>query len=147
MAYGQKPSVPDALFLSTPESRAQSAKDMGELADIIGERLSQEPKGPLLSLETHRKAIRSWMKASDLWKQRALAAEKELLEARAIANENYDYSTAWREVAAIYAFGGPPFPAKGTPERDAFSAKFEKIKTRKTAARAAGHPENQSPLP
>ena len=147
MAYGQKPSVPDSLFLSTPESRAQSAKNMGELADIIGERLSQEPQVPLVSLETSRKAIRSWMKASELWKQRALAAEKELVETRARSNENYDYATAWREVAAIYAFGGPPFPAKGTPERDAFSAKFQAIEARKIAARAAGKPELKSPLP
>lgn len=140
MAYGQKPSVPDSLFLSTPESRAQSAKNMGELADIIGERLSQEPQVPLVSLETSRKAIRSWMKASELWKQRALAAEAELARTD-------DYAAAWREVAAIYAFGGPPFPAKGTPERDAFSAKFQAIEARKIAARAAGKPELKSPLP
>ncbi|WP_297444769.1 hypothetical protein [Acidiferrobacter sp.] len=142
-----KPSIPDLAFGSTQEKRGETGGIAARMALRFVDRLTAEPEQPLLTLATHRKAVKSWMEASDAWKQRALEAEKELLEARAIGNENYDYSTAWREAAAIYAFGGPPYPAKGVPERDAFSATFEKIKARKTAARAAGRPENKSPLP
>ena len=91
-----------------------------------------------MSLKTHQKAVNAWMEVGESWKDRCLAAEKN-------RDELYDTAGAWRELAADLAFGGRPYPEKGTPERDAFSAKFRKINDCKEAARQAEHPE-EGPL-
>ena len=116
--------VPDPLFLTTPKP--------------LNPNLSQQISEPKLSLKTHNKAIEAWKDAAQTWKDRCLRAEKN-------RDEIYDSATAWREMAADLAFGGRPYPQEGTPERNAFDAKCQKIKDRKKAARQAGHPE-EGPL-
>ena len=112
--------VPDPLFLTTPKP--------------LNPNLSQQISEPKLSLKTHNKAIEAWKEATESWKKRCLAAEKN-------RDEIYDHATTWRELAADLAFGGRPYPEPGTPEREAFGDKFDKILARKEAARKAGHPE------
>ena len=129
-----KPSIPDLAFGSTQETRGENGARAVRIAHQLMKRLSAEPEPLLLSLETHRKAIKSWMDASDAWKKRALAAEAELEKTDEIAR-------IWREVAADLEFGGRPYPAQGGPERAALAAKFQKIEARRHAAREAGHPE------
>ena len=116
--------VPDPLFLTTPKPLELN--------------LNPRTSEPKLSLKTHNKAIEAWKDAAQTWKDRCLRAEKN-------RDEIYDSATAWREMAADLAFGGRPYPQEGTPERNAFDAKCQKIKDRKKAARQAGHPE-EGPL-
>ncbi len=134
-----KPPIPDMLFHTIPGKPVNPAyfEAAGHLSDaLFGSR--PEVSEPKLSLKTHRKAIEAWKDAAQTWKDRCLRAEKN-------RDEIYDSATAWREMAADLAFGGRPYPQEGTPERNAFDAKCQKIKDRKKAARQSGHPE-EGPL-
>ena len=116
--------VPDPLFLTTPKPLELN--------------LNPRTSEPKLSLKTHNKAINAWKEATESWKKRCLLAEKS-------RDELYDAYRAWRETAADLAFGGRPYPEKGTPERNVLVDRFEKIHERMKAARQAGHPE-EGPL-
>ena len=134
-----KPPVPDMLFHTIPGKPVNPAyfEVAGQLSDaIFGSR--PEVSEPKLSLKTHQKAIDALKEATESWKKRCLLAEKS-------RDELYDAYRAWRETAADLAFGGRPYPEKGTPERNVLVDRFEKIHERMKAARQAGHPE-EGPL-
>ncbi len=112
--------VPDPLFLTTPKP--------------LNPNLSQQISEPKLSLKTHNKAIEAWKDAAQTWKDRCLRAEEKL-------NDVSDAGAAWRELAADYAFQGKPYPPKGTPKRQEFGDRYDKIRERKREARRSGNPE------
>ena len=112
--------VPDPLFLTTPKPLELN--------------LNPRTSEPKLSLKTHNKAIEAWKDAAQTWKDRCLRAEEKL-------NDMSDAGAAWRELAADYAFQGKPYPAKGTPKRQEFGDRYDKIRERKREARRSGNPE------
>ena len=130
-----KPPIPDMLFHTIPGKPVNPAyfEVAGQLSDaLFGSR--PEVSEPKLSLKTHRKAIEAWKDAAQTWKDRCLRAEEKL-------NDMSDAGAAWREVAADYAFQGKPYPAKGTPKRQEFGDRYDKIRERKREARRSGNPE------
>ena len=130
-----KPPVPDMLFHTIPGKPVNPAdfEVAGQLSDaLFGSR--PEVSEPKLSLKTHNKAIEAWKEATESWKKRCLRAEEKL-------NDMSDAATAWRELAADYAFHEKPYPPKGTPKRQEFGDRFDKIYERKVAARKNGNPE------
>ena len=95
-----------------------------------------------------QRAARNWKKSADEWKDEFdnLLARYERLDRLYLTM--MDQSGAWREIAMEQAaeIQGHPFPPKGDPRRtkalEPLGSKYEKIRDRKIANRAAGKPED-----